>query len=103
MSSRNFSKTVVATPIVEDVVTEMPVVDTEEAIAPVVEEKIDKFSSDYITGKVIAKALAVRLQPSIDSIMIRIVYADDMVKYKKVDNDWCELKEGGFCMRKFIQ
>lgn len=86
------------TPVVEEV---KPVVEE----APVVKDNPinEKPVSKNGVGVVTAKMLAVREEPSVESTMIRVIYADTEVKYKKVNNDWVELLDGGFCMSKFIQ
>lgn len=98
------SKNVEVVAPVEEIVVETPVeavpVEETPVVAPVKEEQpVDKVS----TGSVTAKILAVREKPSVESYMIRVVYFNDTVKYKKVNKDWVELLDGGFCMRKFIQ
>lgn len=86
------------TPVVEEikpVVEEAPVVKD----IPVNEKPVSKNG----VGVVTAKILAVREEPSIESTMIRVIYANTEVKYKKVNKDWVELLDGGFCMSKYIQ
>lgn len=87
------------TPVVEEevkpVVEEAPVVkDTPVNEKPVLKNGV---------GVVTAKILAVREEPSMDSTMIRVIYANTEVKYKKVNKDWVELLDSGFCMSKFIR
>ena len=87
-------------------------VETEFVDSPIGEIEVEKIRDDYYApfteteyteGVVTAKMLAVREAPSINAMMIRVLYEGTKVNYKKHDDEWYELMFGGFCMSKFIQ
>lgn len=76
----------------------------EEVEEIVVEEEVAEPVDEYPEeGYVTAKMLAVRQEASQTSLMIRVLYENEKINYKKFNDDWYALSDGGFVMSKFIQ
>lgn len=85
---------------------EMLFAEPEEPVETIVEEELvaEEPANEYSEeGTVIAKMLAVRQEASQTSLMIRVLYKDEKINYKKLDDEWYALSDGGFVMSKFIQ
>lgn len=68
------------------------------------EVKVEKKSDpEYVIGTVTAKMLAVRPTPSTEQDPLYILYEGDKVECVAVDDDWYNIKTGGFCMAKYIK
>ena len=79
--------------------------DSEEIVEETIEkEAVEEPVNEYPEeGYVIARMLAVRQEASQTSLMIRVLYKDDKINYKKFDDEWYALQDGGFVMSKFVQ
>lgn len=89
---------------------EMLFAEPEEPVETIVEEEVvaeelaDEYPEEYPEeGTVIAKMLAVRQEASQTSLMIRVLYKDEKINYKKLDDEWYAISDGGFVMSKFIR
>lgn len=85
---------------------EMLFAEPEEPVETIVEEEVvaEEPANEYPEeGTVIAKMLAVRQEASQTSLMIRVLYKDEKINYKKFDDEWYAISDGGFVMSKFIR
>ena len=67
------------------------------------EEVVAKPIVTTFDGKVIAKMLNVRPDPSMDNIPLRILYEGDAIEYTVENDEWYKLVNGGYVMAKYIQ
>lgn len=63
----------------------------------------EKSEPKYVIGTVIANMLAIRPTPSTELDPLYIVYKDDNIEVVAVDDNWYSVKNGGFCMAKYIK
>lgn len=77
--------------------------DVEEVVAkPEKKSKVKPIITTF-DGKVIAKMLNVRPDPSMDNMPLRILYEGDTIEYTVENDEWYKLVDGGYVMAKYIQ
>lgn len=77
--------------------------DVEEVVAKPEKKSKAKPIITTFDGKVIAKMLNVRPDPSMDNIPLRILYEGDAIEYTVENDEWYKLVDGGYVMAKHIQ
>lgn len=63
----------------------------------------EKSEPEYVVGTVIANMLAIRPTPSTELDPLYIVYKGDNIEVVAVDDNWYSVKNGGFCMSKYVK